>query len=62
MVYQMLIREEVAVSKPDSYGQVRRNELWDVDAVGPWSIAIEVRYVNILVYDDLNINASVLTE
>ena len=58
----MLIREEVAVSKPDSYGQVRRNELWDVDAVGPWSIAIEVRYVTIPVYDNLNINASVHTE
>lgn len=58
----MLIREEMYVSKPDSYDQVRRNEPWEVDAVGPWSIAIEVRYVKIPECHNLDIIASVLTE
>ena len=62
MVYQMLRREELFVSKTDSYDGVRRNELWEVDAVGPWSIAIETKYVNTREFHHLDTTASVLTE
>ena len=58
----MLIREEMSVSKPDSYDRVGRNEPWEVDAVGPWYIAIEVRNDNIPECHNLDIIASVLTE